>query len=357
MDVTRTIGVIEDPRFQNHVAPDGHPEAPARLVAVSKALANWEEHSPQSLSRLAPRHASDDEILRVHTGDHLRHVSMSVSHAPTQLDPDTYVSAQSLDVARLAAGSCIDLAMAVASGELQTGFAALRPPGHHAEAAKAMGFCLFNNVAIAARALQQQAGIEKVLILDWDVHHGNGTQHSFERDPSILYMSTHQFPYYPGTGAASETGIDMGFGTTVNIPMPPGCGNYEYVGVMQHLFAPIALEFAPDIILVSCGFDAHAVDPLGQMEITQAGFLAMTQIAREVSEMACNGRIAYFLEGGYAAQGLIEGTQAVLAGTLATAPDSLLASPLDIAAGSNLHDVVRTVSEVQEHVFTSITAR
>ncbi|MCP5042073.1 MAG: histone deacetylase, partial [bacterium] len=310
-----------------------------------------------SIERLAPRAASDEEILAIHTGDHLRTVEQAVKSAPGQLDPDTFVSPRSYEVARLAAGSSVDLALRIANGEAACGFAALRPPGHHAEATRAMGFCLFNNVAIAARALQQQAGIEKVLILDWDVHHGNGSQHSFEDDPSVLYVSTHQFPFYPGTGAASETGTGMGVGATLNIPMPPGCGDYEYIAVLQQLFAPAALDFDPDFILVSCGFDAHESDPLGSMEITAAGYQAMTQIVREVAETVCNGRIAYILEGGYAARGLAEGTTAVLAGMLEASQQSLLRSPLEVPQGSNLDAIVEAVVQVHEGNFAGLGAR
>jgi acetoin utilization deacetylase AcuC-like enzyme len=358
MDVTRRIGVIEDPRFQNHTAPEGHPEAPARLLAVGDALSAWEQRSPGTLLRIKPRLASDDEILSVHTRDHLRKVEAAVARAPTRLDADTFVSADSLDVARLAVGSCVELATKIALGELDTGFAALRPPGHHAEADHAMGFCLFNSVAVAARALQQTCGIEKVLIIDWDVHHGNGSQHSFEDDPSVLYLSTHQFPFYPGTGAAGEAGIDRGRGTTVNIPMPPGCGDYEYIGVLTRLFAPIAREFDPDFMLVSCGFDAHHADPLGSMEITAAGFLSMTQITQEVAATVCGGRIAYFLEGGYSPQGLAEGTAAVLDGMAASDLETVaLGDPATPPEGSNLHQLVGLVSQVHSGTYSSLNPR
>jgi len=357
MDVSPRIGVIEDPRFQDHEEPAHHPEAAARLVAVRHAVEAVCQVQPDAFQRFEPSHASDDDILRVHTGDHLRGVEAAVKQAPTQLDADTYVSRESFDVARLAAGSCVDLAIKIAAGEIDCGFAALRPPGHHAESGHAMGFCLFNNVAIAARALQQHTGIEKVLILDWDVHHGNGSQHSFESDPSILYMSTHQFPFYPGTGAAGEVGLGMGAGATLNVPMPEGCGDFEYIGVMQHLIAPAALEFDPDFILVSCGFDAHAADPLGSMEISAAGFRAMTQIVQEVANSACRGRVAYILEGGYSALGLAEGTTSVLAEVMNPSSTSLLGTPVPLDDGANLQRIVNTVSLVHERHFESIKAR
>lgn len=346
--------VVEDPRFQDHQGPEGHPESPARLVAVSEALKQWEGHAPGSLERVAPRAASDEEILSVHTDDHLRGVEAAMKRAPGNLDADTFISPQSFDVARLAAGSCVDLALRVAAGESTQAFAALRPPGHHAESDRAMGFCLFNGVAIAARALQKQAGIDRILILDWDVHHGNGTQHSFEGERDILYVSCHQFPFYPGTGAAGEAGTGMGIGSTLNIPMPAGCGDYEYIAVFQHLFAPAVLEFDPDFILVSCGFDAHEADPLGSMGLTQTGYFALTQIVREVAETVCNGRLAYILEGGYAARGLGEGTLAVLDAMLQESPESLLSNRLEVPDGSNLADIVRAVKNVHSSHFKGL---
>jgi len=354
MTATRRMHVVEDPRFRDHVAPEGHPEKPARLLAVGEAIQQWDAHAPGTLERVVPRAATDEEILAVHSGEHLRTIEAASRTAPGRIDADTYISPDSFEVARLAAGTCADLALRVASGTADRAFAALRPPGHHAEADRAMGFCLFNGVAIAARALQQQAGIDRILILDWDVHHGNGTQHSFEGERDVLYVSTHQFPFYPGTGAADEVGHGMGIGATLNIPMPPGCGDYEYIAVFQHLFAPAALEFDPDFILVSAGFDAHETDPLGSMQISRTGYFAMTQIVREVAETVCNGRLAFILEGGYAAQGLAEGTLSMLEAMLQDTPESLLSQPLDVPEGSNLHDIVRTVRQVHATHFSRL---
>lgn len=217
------IHVVEDIRFQEHQSPAGHPERPERLAAVGRALDRHARH----LERMTPREASDEEILRIHSRDHYAQIVDAVARAPAQLDPDTFVSPRSFEVAKLAAGSTVDLALRVARREAAYGIAAVRPPGHHAEASRPMGFCLFNNVAIAARALQAQLGLEKILILDWDVHHGNGTQHSFESDPSILYISMHQYPHYPGTGRFDEAGSAAGLGATLNLAVPPGCGDDE----------------------------------------------------------------------------------------------------------------------------------
>jgi acetoin utilization deacetylase AcuC-like enzyme len=354
METARRIHVIEDPRFMDHAAPQGHPEREERLIAVSQALKEFETANPGSLERIDPRAATDDEILRVHSRGHLDLLQQSTQRAPINLDPDTYLSPQSFSVARLAAGSCIDLALRVADGSASCGFAALRPPGHHAEATRAMGFCLLNSVAIAARALQVEAGVDKLMILDWDVHHGNGTQHSFEADPSILYVSTHQFPFYPGTGAAGEAGQGKGRGATLNIPLPAGCGDSDYVGVFAHILVPVVEEFAPEMILVSCGFDAHESDPLASMRLTGAGYLAMTRVVRELADRLCGGRIAFVLEGGYAAEGLIEGTTAVLSG-LREASSRPLSSRPQVEPGSNLSRVVSEVAAVHGSTYRNIS--
>ena len=341
MAVPPATGVVVDRRFRDHQGPEGHPERPERLVAVERAI---DAHREQ-LVPIAARPASDEEILRVHGAAHLASVAEAARHAPQRLDPDTYVSRESLEVARLAAGGAIDLARQVASGRLVSGLAAVRPPGHHAESGRAMGFCLFNNVAIAARALQAEDGVERILILDWDVHHGNGTQHSFEADPTVLYASTHQFPYYPGTGAAGEAGHGKGTGFTLNVPLPAGCGDATYVGVLQRVLVPVTQEFRPDIILVSCGFDAHVDDPLAAMQVTGAGFQAMAAIVRALAEASCGGRVAFVLEGGYAATSLYEGAHAVLSVlTQATAPP--LPSPVAMPPGSVLEAVVERVAQV-----------
>jgi acetoin utilization deacetylase AcuC-like enzyme len=333
------FAVIEDARYREHRGPAGHPERPERLAAVARAL----DAVRPSLTPLAARSADDAELLRVHDRALLEHVAATVARAPAQLDPDTFVAPQSLAAARLAAGAAIDLAAAVASGSVRMGLAAVRPPGHHAETDRAMGFCLFNNVAIAARALQAEHGLGKLLILDWDVHHGNGTQHTFETDPSVLYFSMHQFPYYPGTGSFGEIGVGRGEGATVNVPLPAGTGDVEYVGVMQRVFAPVVHGFRPDMILVSAGFDAHRDDPLAAMNVSRAGFAALSSIVRALAEDVCGGRVAFVLEGGYAPSGLQEGVAALLDACLAeriplpaavpAAPESLLGRVVERLVG------------------------
>jgi acetoin utilization deacetylase AcuC-like enzyme len=348
MAVTRRVGVAQDPRFEAHRGPAGHPERPERLGAVAKAI----EERGARLARIEPRPAGDEEILRVHGAEHLRLVEEAARRAPVRLDPDTYVCARSAEIARLAAGTTVEAARRVARGDLDAAFVAVRPPGHHAEAARAMGFCLLNHVAIAARALQREEGLGRVLVLDWDVHHGNGTQHVFESDPSVLYFSTHQFPYYPGSGDFDEAGTGPGEGATVNVPLPAGCGDDEYLGVMARAFAPVARSFRPDLVLVSCGFDAHAEDPLASMEVSGAGFRAVADVARAVADECCGGRIVLVLEGGYALSGLYEGTAGVLDALLAatgSAPGT--GEPV---RGSRLQRVLECVSGVHGHRHSGI---
>jgi len=348
--MSRDTAVVEDPRYRAHRGPPGHPERPERLASVGRALAE----RAGRLRRFPSRAASDAEILRVHSRGHLERLGEAVRRAPCQLDPDTYACAESLEVARLAAGSAVDLARAVARGDAGRGFAALRPPGHHAEAGRAMGFCLLNNVAVAARALQAEEGVERIAIVDWDVHHGNGTQHSFEDDPSVLYVSTHQYPYYPGTGDFGEAGRGAGLGATVNVPMPPGCGDAEYVGVFLRVVAPVLQRFRPQHILVSCGFDAHRDDPLASMEVSGAGFAALTRIVRALAEDLCGGRLVFLLEGGYAESGLYEGTAAVLDALdeASPAPPPLPNAP----PGSTLRGLVDRVAAVHGSRFPGIGA-
>jgi acetoin utilization deacetylase AcuC-like enzyme len=217
-----------------------------------------------------------------------------------------------------------------------------------------MGFCLFNNVAVAARALRRD-GVGRVLVLDWDVHHGNGTQHLFEADPDVLYVSTHQFPLYPGTGDVREAGRGAGLGATVNVPMPPGCGDVEYEGTLRRVLVPVAHSFRPDVVLVSCGFDAHRDDPLASMEVTQSGFNTMTRIVRALADVGCGGRVAFVLEGGYAPSGLAEGTAAVLDALLDPEPAPLAVAP-ELVPGSTLAHVVGRVAEVHRRFHAGIGA-
>jgi acetoin utilization deacetylase AcuC-like enzyme len=287
-----TTGLVFDEWFLTHQAPYEHPEHPGRLEAI------WRRFEDEGLAgrcrRVPAREAAREELGLVHTAAHIDAIERTAQSDFAQLDPDTYTGRDSARAARLAAGGLVDLALEVASGRLENGFALLRPPGHHAEADRAMGFCLFNNVAIAARVLQSR-GFARILIVDWDLHHGNGTQNSFWSDPGVLYFSTHQFPFYPGTGAVAETGAGAGLGFTVNVPWPGGMGDAEHLAAFDRVLLPIARLFRPDLVLVSAGFDAAAGDPLGGMRVSPAGFAHMTSRLLTLA----GGRVVLALEGGY----------------------------------------------------------
>jgi acetoin utilization deacetylase AcuC-like enzyme len=350
------IEIVEDPRFKSHAGPEGHPERPERLIAFGEALDPFRKQ----IKVVAPRAATPEEILRVHEPRLLEILESTRSQPAGRLDADTYFNPSSFDVATLAAGGSAELATRVLSGEVARGIAAVRPPGHHAEAGQSMGFCLFNNVAVAVRALQATGSAPRILLFDWDVHHGNGTQHTFETDPDVLYISTHQFPFYPGSGDFSEEGLDRGLGTTINIPMPAGCGDDEYVGVVERLVIPAALGFAPDILVVSCGFDAHRDDPLASMDVTFEGFQKMANLVRSLADTLCEGRILHVLEGGYALSGVREGTRAVLESLLrddAKLEYGTTSGPRDIEPGSRLRGIVDGVVEIHGRRIPNLGAR
>ncbi len=307
-------GLVLDTRMLAHDPGRGHPERPDRL----RVLRDRFEDAPD-LRRLGPRPATEEELAAVHAPALVERVAATAGRPRTVFDPDTAASAGSWDAARLAAGSVLTLCDAVLAGEVRNGFAAVRPPGHHAERDRAMGFCFFNNVAVAVAALRRQ-GMRRVLIVDWDLHHGNGTQHLFEADPDVLYVSTHQFPYYPGTGAATEVGVGPGAGRTLNLPFPAGFGDAEFVRAFDEVVVPITRQFAPEFVLVSAGFDADHRDPLGGLAVTPAGFAAMAHACVELAESTAGGRIVAVLEGGYDLAALVEGTEAVLAAMRAPRP-------------------------------------
>ena len=291
-------GFLYDERFLDHDAGPGHPERKERLVSTIAHLRSrdWFEQLP----KLEARATDEAWIESVHSADLVKRARIACAEELPYLDVmDTGVSRSSFDVALLAAGAAQVLADKVVSGEVDNAFALSRPPGHHAEHNLALGFCLFNNVAIATRYLQKHHGFDKILILDWDVHHGNGTQHTFEDDPSVLYVSTHQYPYYPGTGASSETGVGRGQGATLNCPMPAGAGDDLYREAFMEKILPKIDEFAPEFIIVSAGFDAHAGDPLANIRLSTEFFGWMSSRVMEAADKHCRGKLISMLEGGY----------------------------------------------------------
>ena len=299
--------LLRDPRFREHREPGSHPERSARLDAIDRAL----EPLSGRTDPIEPRPADLDEIVRAHDRRYVDAMH-ELSGQEGRLDADTYLSPRSIEVARLAAGGSIDLAARVARGDARRGFALVRPPGHHAESTRAMGFCLFNNVAIAARALAARSGLERIAIVDWDVHHGNGTQHLFEAERDVLFVSLHQFPFYPGTGALHEVGSGPGTGATLNLPLPAGCGDAEYLTTFDAIVTPVLREFRPEMILVSAGFDAHAADPLGGMRVSTRGFVGLAARVRAVADDLCDGRLVLMLEGGYDLEALGESVAATV---------------------------------------------
>jgi acetoin utilization deacetylase AcuC-like enzyme len=300
-------GVVLDHRMLAHDPGRGHPERADRLRVLLDHLGD-----ARGLAHLSARLALEDEIALVHPPAHVERVAATAGRPHVAFDPDTAASAGSWDAARLAAGSLLVVCEAILAGELANGFALVRPPGHHAERERAMGFCFFNNVAIAAAWLRRH-GVGRIAIIDWDLHHGNGTQHLFEADPDVLYVSTHQFPYYPGTGAAEEVGRGAGAGRTVNLPLPAGFGDAEYGRAFTEIVTPIVRQFRPEFVLVSAGFDCDHRDPLGGMEVTPAGFSAMAHACVDVAAECAGGRIAAVLEGGDDLGAIVEGVDTTLA--------------------------------------------
>jgi acetoin utilization deacetylase AcuC-like enzyme len=299
--------VVIDRRMLAHDPGRGHPERADRLRVLLDRLGD-----APGLVHLGARLASEDEVALVHAPEHIERAAATTGRPRVVLDPDTATSPGSYEAALLAAGSLLVLCEAVLAGEVENGFALVRPPGHHAERDRAMGFCLFNNVALAAAWLRRR-GIPRVAIVDWDLHHGNGTQHLFEDDPQVLYVSSHQYPYYPGTGAAGEVGRGPGAGRTLNLPFPAGFGDAEYVRAFRELVVPVLRQFAPEFVLVSAGFDCDYRDPLGGMQVTPAGFTALARACLEVAGETAGGRIAAVLEGGYDLAAIVEGVDRVLA--------------------------------------------
>jgi acetoin utilization deacetylase AcuC-like enzyme len=290
--MSKKVSFVYNDLFLQHKPPVGHPERPDRLrsiVSHLKSCGHWD-----SLNHRTPTTTTEDRILSVHTQQHLETIKRVCTSGGGLLDEgDTHAVPESFEVAMLAAGSVINAIDIVLGDQAAAAFCAVRPPGHHAERDRPMGFCLFNNVAIGARYAQQKHAIERVAILDWDVHHGNGTQHVFEADPTVLYVSLHQYPFYPGTGAQSEQGIGKGKGYTMNFPLPAGTGEDKYISVFTNEIVPALSRYQPELLLISAGFDAHRDDPLGGMALSEGSFSKMTVLVKNVAPLVS------VLEGGY----------------------------------------------------------
>jgi acetoin utilization deacetylase AcuC-like enzyme len=317
---------LYSPIFLQH-AEAGHPESPARLEEIMRGLE--ETGLLPRLFPLEPIAADDAQLRTVHSADHVERVKALVARGGGHFDPDTYANRYSLDAARLAAGALVRAVDAVMAREIDNAFALVRPPGHHATPHRPMGFCLFNNVAIAARHAIDQHKLERVLIVDFDVHHGNGTQDVFYNTAQVLYFSTHQFPHYPGSGDWDEIGEGAGRGFTVNVPLPPRVGDAGYQQIFDELLYPLAERYRPQLVLVSAGYDAHWSDPLAAENLSIAGYGALTRTLVQIAQEFCAGRIVVALEGGYNLPALAHGVAATFHALLGDTdiPDPLGASP------------------------------
>ena len=302
-----SVGVVADKIFENHAPYYRHPENPERVRAINEMLK--EKEIMEKLKQIPLRKAEKGEVTLVHSESHFDRIK-STDGKTMHLDADTYISPDSFQTALFAAGSSLNMIDEFIKGNIQRGFAIIRPPGHHAEYDRAMGFCLFNNVAIAGEYCIRK-GMKRVVIVDWDLHHGNGTQWIFWTRKDVLYISTHRWPYYPGTGSLKEVGEGEGKGYTVNLPLPGGADDSVYLGCFEEIIVPIIKSYSPDIILVSAGFDPHFDDPLGDMRVTEKGFGAMAQMLLDVAEETGAGGPFLLLEGGYSIRGLTNSVEMV----------------------------------------------
>jgi acetoin utilization deacetylase AcuC-like enzyme len=302
-------GIVKDKRYTEHDMGPFHVESPRRIEAIYDML---EKEISFPYLEIKPRLAKEEEIEMVHNPAYVNLIKETSGRERVYLDPDTSTSARSYEVALLATGGLLQAADFIMEGKIQNGFALVRPPGHHAEAGRAMGFCLFNNIAIAAEHLVKKRGLKRILIVDWDLHHGNGTQHSFYNRKDVLYFSSHQYPYYPGTGYWDEIGEGEGKGYTVNVPLNAGKTDEDYLYIYRKILAPISSSYKPEFILVSAGFDIYQSDPLGGMLVSDQGFGALASELLSLAHDFSKDRILFTLEGGYELEGLRQGVKQVL---------------------------------------------
>lgn len=335
--------LLTDPRFLRHRSKGYHPERPERLEAARAAIERCTSGGV-SFSPVAARPATEEELERVHDPAFVAWLS-KLRGEEGYIDADTYVGPDSVETASLAAGGTIALVDAILDGPVKRGVALVRPPGHHARPDRAMGFCLLNNVAIAA-AHARARGLDRVAVVDWDVHHGNGTQDAFYRDPHVLYLSTHQFPFYPGTGGVLETGEGEGKGYTINVPLTAGGGDAVYRGAFERVILPVLEEYRPELLLVSAGFDASARDPLAEMTLSADAFGWMARSLKRVADTTAQGRIALVLEGGYDLVALEAGLAASITGVLE-------GTSIEIARDVD-HDDVKRASRVTHDAWRAV---
>ena len=336
--------IVVDPVFLKHEPGPHHPENPQRLRTLLE-LAREVVDGSADFELLPLRAAVQEEVELCHGAGYIDLVRSTSEHNRFALDGDTVTCRDSFGVALMAVGGFLQMLDALAAGDYRNGFTLVRPPGHHALRDRGMGFCLFNTAAIGARYLQKVHGAKRVAVVDWDVHHGNGSQDAFYDDPSVLFLSTHQYPYYPGTGAVDEVGRGAGEGYTVNVPLPAGCGDDEYLAVFREVVAPVVEGYAPDWLLVSAGFDSHRADPLGAMNVTEQGFGVMADALLDLARKHAGGRAAFLLEGGYDLPALRNSVAAVLERMKS---DGASAADARDADGGRIDARIREVLRVRE---------
>ncbi len=302
-----STALLADPLFRDHLSGRQHPDSPARFDSVLQGLAGLTER----LTRIESRPAAEEELLLCHTPAYLRTAKHDIDSGHPYLSTgDTDITPNSWTVASRVVGGVLNAVDAVVGGRVRNAFCAVRPPGHHASAGRGMGFCIFNSAALAARYAQRKHGLERALIVDWDVHHGNGTQDIFYSDPTVFYFSVHQWPLYPGTGRADERGEGAAEGTTMNFPFPAGSGRAEVLGAVRQALIPAMARFRPDIVVISAGFDSRAGDLLGRFTLTDSDFADLTRAVIEIADRHCGGRVVSLLEGGYNLEGLASASRA-----------------------------------------------
>jgi acetoin utilization deacetylase AcuC-like enzyme len=351
----RKTAIFRDPLFIDHDPGFDHPESPQRLKVINEVL---DKEGVKDCFLYPEFAAAPHKMIGLnHTPDLMNRVAETAGKIFDALDPDTKTSPDSYAAATLAVGALTTGVDLLLEGEIDNGFAFVRPPGHHAEADRSMGFCLFNNVAVAAHHAIAHCGLKRVMIVDWDLHHGNGTQHSFYDSDKVLYLSTHQFPYYPGTGDVQETGKGKGEGYTVNIPLPGYQGDMDYAAIFNDIVVPVGREYKPELILVSCGFDIYRGDPLGLMEVTAAGFAYLTRSMVKLAEDVCGGKLLITLEGGYDLNGQRDGAMAVLSELVGHSLETGYATNMDEETAADLgrahsvHPVIEQARDVAKRVW------
>lgn len=337
-------GIVRHPLYVKHNMGAFHPESPQRLVAIYEMLDGADMAG--RFEAIEPREARFQELVEIHDPRYVNSIAATKDKSVT-LDPDTSTSPDTYAAALMSAGGTLAAIDAVVDGRVCNAFCLHRPPGHHAERDAAMGFCLFNNVAVGAAYAIKHHGFERVMIVDPDVHHGNGTQHSFYHQSNVLYVSTHQYPFYPGTGHVREAGDGTGRGFTVNVPMDWGYGDGDFERVFDEVVVPVGMAFKPDLVLVSAGYDAHADDPLGAMRMTERGYAILFDRLLRVAEACCNGRFVAALEGGYDITGLVHSVQASL-NTMSEDPTRRAPAPVEPLRADAIDHVIKSVKNIHE---------